>query len=170
MGQHSKRTRRKLFIDPVVQGAILRRLALHWLCTLLTAFVCLLMVHVFTAGVDLPFREQMRQMWERYGLFFIALLFTLPAYAYDSVKLSHRFAGPAFAIRMTLRKLADGHDIPEITFRKGDFWTDIAVDINRIAQRLRTESGKATAPVKSTPNGGRDAGQTETANSPRSRT
>jgi hypothetical protein len=59
-----------------------------------------------------------------------------PVFAYDCVRLSHRFAGPIYSLRTALRKLADGQCIPEVSFREDDFWKDVARDVNRIAARL----------------------------------
>jgi hypothetical protein len=75
----------------------------------------------------------------------IIMVCLFPAFAYDSIKLSHRFAGPIYSVRTALRKLADGEDMPELSFRKGDFWTDMSGDINRIAARLREKSNDEAA-------------------------
>lgn len=143
---YKSRFRKKLFVDPAVQGAILRRLALHWAYTLATAFLCLFMIQIFSVGIETPLSGHLSAMWDRYGILFVTLLCIFPAFAYDSVKLSHRFVGPMVAVRMCLRKLADGGDVPEVTFRKGDFWTEISGDINRIAERLRDPSRPQSIP------------------------
>ena len=130
------RIRKKLFVDPVVQGAILRRLFLHWAYAMLAGTLVLLLLSVFMNGVDRPLVYHLSSMWENYGILLIIMVCLFPAFAYDSIKLSNRFAGPIFAMRMAIKTLADGGTIPELTCRKGDFWTEMATDLNRLAARM----------------------------------
>ncbi len=127
--QH-RHARKKIFIDPTVQGAIVARILLHWTYAMLAGFLCLLMLHMFMDGVGTPFIEHLQNMWTRYGFLFIVMVCTFPAFAYDSIKLSHRFAGPVFSIRTALHKLGQGETIPQVRFRKSDFWKELADDIN----------------------------------------
>jgi hypothetical protein len=39
-------------------------------------------------------------------------------------------------MRNALRALAEGKSIPELKFRKGDFWIDMAADLTKVAERL----------------------------------
>ncbi len=143
MGNTRKRT--KLFIDPVVQGALLRRLMLHWFCLSGAIFTCLLIGQVLTDGVDRRLGEHLAMMWQKYGILLITMVCLFPAFAYDSVKLSNRFAGPVYSLRQALRKLSQGEEIAPLSFRKGDYWTEIAGDVNRVADRLRQSSAEADA-------------------------
>lgn len=139
------RQRKRFYVDPVVQGALLRRLMLHWLYVLVALFTCLLIGQVLSSGADNTLREHLLAMWQKYGMLLVVLLCLFPAFAYDSVKLSNRFAGPVFSLRQALKKLGDGQDIPPLSFRKGDYWTEMAGDLNRVAQRLRTQSAQRAA-------------------------
>ena len=71
------------------------------------------------------------------AILILVMLCFLPAFIYDSVKLSHRFAGPIYKLRGVLKQMADGKDIEPMSFRKGDYWFNLAEDVNRIAERLR---------------------------------
>lgn len=151
MGFQNARTRKKLFIDPVVQGALLRRLLLHWLYAMLAGAMTLLLMQVFLNGVDKPFAYHLQTLWTNYGLLFVVMTCLFPAFAYDSIRLSHRFAGPIYALRTALKTLADGGNIPEVTFRRGDYWTELAADLNRLATRIHHLQGESkdgsTSPV-----------------------
>ena len=136
MSQMGNRFRKKYYVDPVVQGAIVRRLLLHWCYAMLTGAFCLLLLQLFTSSASTSLPTHIQMFWERYGLLFIAMFLTLPIFIYDSVRLSHRFVGPMVAVRLALKKMGTGGEIPEITFRQGDFWTDIADDINAVAAQL----------------------------------
>ncbi len=61
----------------------------------------------------------------------------LPIVVYDAIRYSHRFAGPVMRIRQTVSRLADGENVPPIVLRKGDFWTDVADEVNRLNERVR---------------------------------
>lgn len=135
MGFHNSRTRKKLFIDPAVQGALLRRLLLHWVYAMLAGTMTLLLMQVFLNGVDKPLSFHLETLWSNYGMLFVIMTCLFPAFAYDSVRLSHRFAGPVYALRSALRTLAEGGSIQEVTFRRGDYWTELASDLNRLAAR-----------------------------------
>jgi hypothetical protein len=136
MANRTLRQRRKIFIDPAVQGAIVRQSLIHWLTALAVASLCLFMLQVLWDGVDKSFSHHLSTLWGRYGMVLVVMICMFPVFAYDSIRLSHRFAGPIFALRVALRKLADGQRIPEVTFRKNDFWNELSRDVNQIAARL----------------------------------
>ena len=144
--EHKKRNnRRKLFIDPPVQGALLLRLFMHW------SVATLLILHVFSHGVEQPFSFHATRLWELYGVLLVVMACFMPAFIYDSIKLSHRFAGPVFALKNALRRMARGEDIGELKFRKSDFWSDILVEVNEINRRLQQQPEPQTDSVDEEP-------------------
>jgi methyl-accepting chemotaxis protein len=58
--------------------------------------------------------------------------------AYFSFILSHKIAGPAYALARDLKRLADGDLTVEIRLRKGDFHMEAADALNFTAGVLRT--------------------------------
>ena len=132
----SKQKRKKVFIDPAVQGALLRRLMLHWFAFAFGATWTIVILQVMTHGIQHPLSYHMRVVWEQYGILILVMLCFLPAFVYDSIKLSHRFAGPIFKLRGHLKDMAEGRPVSPLSFRKGDFWLNIADDVNRIADRM----------------------------------
>lgn len=141
----AQKPRKKLLIDRNVQGALLRRLLLHWACAMAVGFTSLLIIQVFQTGVNAPLAVHLSQMWNTYGMLLVVLIFFIPPLAYDSIKLSSRFAGPMYAIRSSLVKLADGRDVTPLQFREDDFWVDVADSINTIAKRLDQEAPQAAS-------------------------
>ena len=57
---------------------------------------------------------------------------------YVSLILSHKIAGPAYALARDLKRLADGDLTVEIRLRKGDFHLEAADALNFTAEVLRT--------------------------------
>jgi hypothetical protein len=59
-----------------------------------------------------------------------------PAFALDSIRLSHRFAGPMVSFAKALDRMARGQRIEDLAFRKSDFWKQLAENLNTIAKKL----------------------------------
>lgn len=133
----SNQKRKKVFIDPAVQGALLKRLMMHWFAFAFGATWTIVILQVMTHGIQHPMSYHLQVVWQQYGILILVMLCFLPAFVYDSVKLSHRFAGPIYKLRGVLKAMAEGEDVQPMSFRKGDYWLNIADDVNRIADRLK---------------------------------
>lgn len=75
----------------------------------------------------------------RVTLVLILTLITIGAYG---VMFLHRVAGPVYRFRQTLLKVNRGEMPHDIKLREGDFFHDMAHDINIILKRLRSEQDK----------------------------
>jgi len=127
--------RTKRFIDSSVQGALARRIIFHWLVFMLVTSVVAFVLQVLTD----PFRgisSHLKDVWWSQGPFLLVMLFLLPVFVMDAVKLSHRFAGPIFSLRRTIREVAQGAKPRKLKFRKRDFWQDLAEDYNAMLSKL----------------------------------
>ena len=131
----SQQERKRTYIDPHVQGVLARRLIFHW-----AAFVVLAVLIAFCMqilGNPLrTIREHAQQIWWVHGPFFLVLLALLPVFVRDSIKLSHRFAGPIYRLRTTIRTIAEGNPAPRLKFRDDDYWHGLADDFNTMVERL----------------------------------
>lgn len=69
---------------------------------------------------------------------FVVLFVAVIVSAIISVFFLHRIVGPIFRIQDALRKIADGH-VPDrdIKLRTGDFFAELASELNRVMSRLR---------------------------------
>ncbi len=131
----SRPQRRKVYIDAGVQGALARRIILHWVVFLgaasLVAFVMQVLSNPFR-----PLADHVRDMWWNQGPFFVVMLFLLPVFVVDTVKISHRFAGPIFSLRRTMREITQGKPVRKLKFRTNDFWHDLSEDFNAMLVHL----------------------------------
>ena len=75
----------------------------------------------------------------RVTLVLILTLVTIGAYG---VIFLHLVAGPVYRFRQTLLKVNRGELPPDIKLREGDFFHDMAQDINIILKRFRSEQTK----------------------------
>ena len=127
--------RRRHFIDRSVQGALMLRAALYWGCCLLIVTIVLLVWQLVTGPARI-FYLQFDGLWFRYGPALVISLCLLPLVLVDVVRMSNRFAGPAYRLRRAMHQLANGEKVAPVAFRQGDFWKEFAEDFNRIAARL----------------------------------
>jgi hypothetical protein len=72
----------------------------------------------------------------------LVLILTLIIIGAYGVVFLHRVAGPVYRFRQTLLRVNRGEMPQEIKLREGDFFHDMAHDINIILKRLRSEQDK----------------------------
>jgi nitrogen fixation/metabolism regulation signal transduction histidine kinase len=131
----SKPRRTKHFIDSCVQGTLARRIIVHWLVFLavgsLVAFILQVLSNPFR-----PLAAHAQDMWWTHGPFLLVMAFLLPVFVMDTIKLSHRFAGPIYSLRRAIREITQGEKARRLKFRKRDFWHDLANDYNEMLMKL----------------------------------
>lgn len=130
--------RKKTFIDAKVQGALVRRMVLHWCAFIGVASLVAFCLQVLSNPFR-PIEEHFQQVWWTHGPFLMVLFFMLPMFIVDTIKLSHRFAGPIFRLRGVFRSIASGEKFQPLKFREMDFWQELADDFNRMVERLRSD-------------------------------
>lgn len=130
-----KKFRKQQFVNPKLQGAFLLQLLLHWGLFLTAAFVLLTVWQVLT-GPFRPINEHLVQMWERFRPVGVVLLLLMPAFLLDSIKLSHRVAGPMVRLRREFQNLAAGKFVAPVRFREKDFFHEVADDFNQAIARI----------------------------------
>ena len=136
--------RRRYFIDPSVQGALVRRLMVHWSLVFIVLIAYVTLMQIFVSGPFKTLPQHLEVVWENFGLMFVCLLCLLPVFAYDAIKMSHRFAGPMVSFRRSLNRLAEGESIAPLKFRETDFWQPLAADLNRVAAQLNRVQGSTS--------------------------
>ncbi len=133
--------RKKTFVDPKVQGALVRRLVIHWLSFLLVASLVAFSLQVLSNPLR-PFGEHFQQLWWTHGPFLLVMVFLLPVFVLDTIKMSHRFVGPIYRLRQVILEIAQGDPAPRLKFRDFDFWQGLAEDFNRMVDQLTTRGEK----------------------------
>ncbi|TWU29893.1 hypothetical protein [Bythopirellula polymerisocia] len=134
----SEPNRKKTFVDPQVQGALVRRLIMHWIGFFVLASLVAFVLQVLSDPFQ-PISDHLQQVWWTQGPFLLAALFLLPVFVLDTIKLSHRFVGPINRLQCTIRSIADGNMPTKLKFRDFDFWQSLADDFNQMIDRLRSD-------------------------------
>ncbi len=136
----NKNTRKRFLVDREVQGALMRRIVRQWLLFFAALFIALPVWELANGTGPVTSASQAFGQGVKHTLpVFVLLLALIPAFVYDTMKLSNRFSGPMCRLRQTIRDLADGKEVKELKFRDGDFWNEVAGDFNRMLDRMRDD-------------------------------
>lgn len=140
----AKHARRKLFVDPEVQGALVTRCVIYWCVSLIVVFAALLSPDFIFATLGLV-SPAGPSIWVRYAPALILSAALTPVLVLDLLRCTNRFAGPMVRTRRFLRSLANGERVGPIEFRNDDFWKGYADDLNAVLQRIETLERQAAA-------------------------
>lgn len=138
-----KRKLKNLLIDPQMQK---QYTYLMIVLIMVAALVISLIVHItirealtgpYKIGVISPYEVMSRINYQLIVRITITMILTIIAASFCGIAFLHRIAGPIYRFRVTLKKMAKGEIIPNIKLRKGDFYHDVADQINNVLELLR---------------------------------
>ena len=134
--------RRKHLVDPEVQGGLLRKIIVHWaLFFICNAIALMIWIRLFEQP-DADWGQTISDAFRRFFPFFVITMALIPAFVWDTLKLTNRFAGPILRLRSALADASEGRAVPPLHFRSSDFWQEIAVNFNKLMDRQsETEAG-----------------------------
>jgi hypothetical protein len=127
--------RRRLFIDRPVQGTLLLRAASYWAVCLITQLLIVFLFVLLTSSSG-DWNVNGARMWWHVQVSLVASFAILPMILLDVLKLSHRWVGPLFRLRSSLKAISRGEPIQPIKFRENDFWQGLADDVNVLTEEL----------------------------------
>ncbi len=116
--------RNKLFVDAPVQLMLVTRVLCHWVVFFTLFFLTLLTIEYFLRDPGVTLIDCTKIVLTKHAIVVVLSLALLPVFLYDTIKMSHRFAGPIYRFRKSLKTLAEGQVVEEISFRGKDFWSD----------------------------------------------
>jgi hypothetical protein len=129
--------RRKLLVDRSLQGRMIIRVAFYWALYHAALWHALVLVQYFQhrfAGLS---GQPARSFWDQYAASFqnsqailIAAVLLLPAVIWETLRQTHRVAGPLFRFQSTLQCLIDGGTPAPVKLRKGDLLTSFEQTMN----------------------------------------
>ena len=140
---NQKNRRRKLFVEPRMQGLLVFKVILYWVNGFLTIG---LLIAAWSVFMHMPktSTELFARMWDSVGPALIASIFLMPLIVMDCIRWSNRYAGPMVRLHESLTELADGESVAPLKFRKGDLWFEMAEQFNRISQRIEQAEARAS--------------------------
>ena len=127
--------RRQSLVDPEVQGGVLKKIFVHWvLFFICNALALTIWVRLFEQP-EVGWGQSFVDTLIRFLPFFVITMALIPAFVWDTLKLTNRFAGPMLRFRAALRDARDGRAVAPLHFRDNDFWKEIAENFNAVVIR-----------------------------------
>jgi hypothetical protein len=143
--QMTTKKNRRLWVNRRLQGTLAVRLLIHWTAFIVVAFSLMFTYH-FLADPLQPARVHLQRVFAAHFHFLAVALVMLPAFIYDSLQISNRFAGPIVRVRRLVQGIGTGEPVERLAFRKGDFWHELSRDINAMLDRLEATGAITTIP------------------------
>lgn len=132
----SRESRKRLFVDPQIQGALLLRCIVNWVYCVAVGAMFLLCWSVVT-NPGHPTLSYFVHLWTSYWPVLVASVLLLIIAMMDFVRVSNRFCGPMKRLRHDMRRLARGEHVGPIKFRENDFWQEFATEFNQLVARVQ---------------------------------
>jgi hypothetical protein len=135
MASKIRSNRTRSYIDPSVQGSLLRKLSFHWLvlitvnCIVFAAWAWLFERTEASSG------DALSTAFAKCLPFLVTSAAILPVFLFDTLQLTNRFAGPALRFRAALSDASQGVPVRPMQFRHDDFWQEMAENFNTLLQR-----------------------------------
>lgn len=150
MPNNQLKRRSRTLVDPEVQGSLLRKIALHWgllfLANTLGLMIWLRMFEQPEVGWGETFADCLR----RFLPFFVITIALIPAFVWDTLRATNRFAGPMMRLRTALADASRGRAVKPLNFRGNDFWQEVADHFNVLIER-RSEASPVGRSTDSSP-------------------
>lgn len=122
--------RKRVMIDPRLQGAHCLRLFFYWVVWVSISIVLLVGKQLVDASVTPA--ELTAELWPKFVAPLCASIFFLPLVLLDGMIFSNRFAGPFYRFQKELTKINDGDEPKPIHLRPEDYGHGVADEINRM--------------------------------------
>jgi len=148
-GEGNEEKRKTKYVDRLVQGTLLWRTVLHWTSYVAISFFVGLML-TWMLNPFAPTGRLLANFLRVYGPWMLFAAILIPVFAMDTIRLTHRIAGPMVQIRRELQRLSHGQSASRVAFRPTDFWHVIAEEFNQmcdVAEPLLATIEPADEPV-----------------------
>ena len=134
---HSKTAyaRKRLYINPDIQGGLIARTVVHWLLYMAAALVAATIWTTYRSH-DAFILSLAQEVLSNFAPAFIAGVALLPLFLYDQLRFSNRMVGPIYRLRQEMRKLTRGEGVQRLRFRNQDHWPELAEEFNRLAEMV----------------------------------
>ena len=135
-----KHARKQNYVDSTVQGALLRRIVLHWVTYFFVAGMAIVLLQAMLSGPDGgTLTERVVKEIKGFTLIGLILICIFPAFLLDTIRFSNRFVGPVGRLRRYLRGLGQEKNTERLAFRGGDFWAEMAEEYNTVAKLVEDQ-------------------------------
>ncbi len=138
------RLREKIFVGSPIQVALVKRAILYWAAFTVFVAVLLAAIHSFARPDQGPWAHFLNVLLHHWPILLLSVAM-LPLVIYDSIRFSHRLAGPMLRFHQELERHSQGEEIRPLHFRQNDFWKDLAEQINLLVNRVGDAEARVSA-------------------------
>lgn len=138
------RKRKQKYVDTNVQGALLRRILLHWLSFFFVTALTVVLMKTLIGDMNVSFTENVKNSIGEFSLYGVILLCLFPVFLLDTVRFSNRFVGPIGRLRRHLKELGQEKSTQRCSFRDNDFWAGMADEFNNVVDLVEKQEAEIT--------------------------
>jgi hypothetical protein len=147
--------RRRFFVDRLIQGRIVGRIAMYWVLYHIVMWHSLFVFRYvqYRAGTlegkpHQPFGELYGNFVTDYYPLAIFAIITFPIFLFDVIRLTHRVAGPMVRFKNVMQSLLDGDRVPPMKLRPGDLLLPFQDMFNRFTREFQQLRAAPASPAE----------------------
>jgi hypothetical protein len=145
-GATMSKTRKRIFVNPAIQGGMLKRLACYWFVYHGVLWIALFFYRyaqyrgaLLAGAAPQTFSELFGQFTQEHFSLWVCAVAILPIIVWDALLFSHRVVGPLVRFQRVLENLTAGERVAEVRLRHGDLLNDLQDTFNRYLTTLQSD-------------------------------
>ncbi len=132
--------RKRIWIDPSVQGVLVGRILIYWTAAILYFSIAVGLSHYFE-NPQWSFSQLAHAWLETVGPWIPSAVLMMPLVVYDVIRLSHQFVGPVHRAKNQLRRIAQSPNCTPFVLRTDDYWSELIEPINNVQNHILSLHG-----------------------------
>lgn len=150
--------RKRVFINSMIQGRIMTRVAAYWVIYHLVMWHTLFLFHYFAYRVEVvngapsvPFAELYGTFCLKYYPIVFSAMACAPLLLGDVLKMTHRIAGPLYRFEKALQAIQAGEEVKAVKLRDHDLLIQFQAEFNRFLDHYNELKRKVAATEPAVP-------------------
>ena len=131
--------RKQNFVDKSVQGGLIRRIFVHWVCFFIVTAIAVLSVNTLLGDPAISFSDRLGNELSEFTFLGIVFIAIFPVFMVDTIRFSNRFVGPIVRLRRHLVELGTEGETKDVQFRDNDFWQTVAAEFNVVNDLIKEQ-------------------------------
>lgn len=146
--------RKRLFVNPAIQGRLLSRTAFYWVLYHAVLWMAMFLYRygehrgaLLAGAAPRTFADLYGQFVREHFSLWICAFAILPIVLWDLLRFSHRVVGPLVRFQRTVESLTVGERVEEVRLRNGDLLVELQTSFNQYLASLRMTETDTELPV-----------------------
>jgi hypothetical protein len=140
------KTRKRIFVNRLIQGGMLKRLACYWFVYHGVLWIALFFYRyaqyrgaLLAGAPPQTFAELFGQFTQEHFSLWVCAIAILPIILWDALLFSHRVVGPLVRFQRVLENLTAGSPVGQVRLRNNDLLKDLQDTFNRYLTTLQSD-------------------------------